>query len=233
MNKAKQLYELQEVDLEIQHKAEVLTQVKSQLGRDDDLVAARSALDTAKKQLADLEHQQKTEDWELDDLGSKIAAVEKKLYGGSMKNPRELTGFQQDLEMLKAQRGEREDKLLAIMMDVETAQQDVSRKSSEFAAVEKDWNENQQKLSNQQTELEAELAKLEQKRELIVGQTDSASLRLYEEMRRARQGQAVSKVMQGRCQGCRISLPMSDQQRARMGHELVQCSNCGRILYLS
>jgi predicted nucleic acid-binding Zn-ribbon protein len=233
MNKAKQLHELQEVDLEIQHKAEVLTQVKSQLGKDDDLVAARSAIDTAKKHLADLEHQQKTEDWELDYLGSKIAAVEKKLYGGSMKNPRELTGFQQDLDMLKAQRGEREDKLLAIMMDVETAQQDVSRKSSEFAAVEKDWNENQQKLSNQQTELETELAKLEQKRELIVGQTDSASLRLYEEMRRARQGQAVAKVMQGRCQGCRISLPMSDQQRARMGHELVQCSNCGRILYLS
>jgi predicted nucleic acid-binding Zn-ribbon protein len=233
MNKAKQLYELQEVDLEIQHKAEVLTQVKGQLGKDDDLVAARSAIDTAKKHLADLEHQQKTEDWELDDLGSKIAAVEKKLYGGSMKNPRELTGFQQDLEMLKAQRGEREDKLLAIMMDVETAQHDVSRKSSEFAAVEKDWNGNQQKLSNQQTELEAELAKLEQKRELIVGQTDSASLGLYEEMRRARQGLAVAKVMQGRCQGCRISLPMSDQQRARMGHELVQCSNCGRILYLS
>ena len=233
MNKAKQLYELQEVDLEIQHKAEVLTQVKGQLGRDDDLVAARSVLDTAKKQLADLEHQQKTEDWELDDLGSKISAVEKKLYVGSLKNPRELTGFQQELEMLKAQRGEREDKLLAIMMDVETAQQDVSRKTSDLAAIEKDWNENQQKLSNQQTELEAELAKLEQKRELIAGQTDSASLRLYEEMRRAKQGQAVAKVMQGRCQGCRISLPMSDQQRASMGHELVQCSNCGRILYLS
>jgi uncharacterized protein len=233
MNKAKQLYELQEVDLEIQHKAEVLTQVKGQLGRDDDLVAARSALDIAKKHLADLEHQQKTEDWELNDLGSKIATVEKKLYSGSMKNPRELTGFQQELEILKAQRGEREDKLLGIMIDVETAQQDVSRKTSEFAAIERDWNENQQKLSDQQTELEAELAKLGQKREIIAGQTDSASLRLYEEMRRARQGQAVAKVMQGRCQGCRISLPMSDQQRARMGHELVQCSNCGRILYLS
>ena len=121
MNKAKHLYELQEVDLEIQHKAEVLTQVKSQLGRDDELVAARSILDTAKKQIADLEHQQKTEDWELDDLRSKIAAVEKKLYGGSMKNPRELTGFQQELEILKAQRAEREDKLLTIMIDVESA----------------------------------------------------------------------------------------------------------------
>ena len=49
----------------------------------------------------------------------------------------------------------------------------------------------------------------------------------------ARPGRAVSKVVQGRCQGCRISISMSDQQRARMGNELARCSNCGRILYLS
>jgi predicted nucleic acid-binding Zn-ribbon protein len=138
MNKAKQLYELQEVDLDIERKTESLAQIKSQLGKDDDLVAARSALDTAKKHLADLEHQQKTEDWELNDLSAKIAVVEKKLYGGSLKNPRELTGFQQDLEILKTQRGEREDKLLALMMDVESLQQDVSLKKSEFEKIERE-----------------------------------------------------------------------------------------------
>lgn len=233
MNKAKQLYELQEVDLEIQRKTEALTQIKNQLGKDDDLVAARSGLETLKKRLDDLEHQQKMEEWELDDLGTKIAPVEKKLYDGSVKNPRELTGLQQDLELLKTQRGQREDKLLALMMEVEAAQQEVRQKGSEFVALEREWQENQQKLSQQKTELEEELAKLEQKRERLAGQTDSACLRLYEEVRRAKQGQGVAKVMQGRCQGCRISLPMSDQQRARMGHELVQCSNCGRILYLS
>ena len=109
MNKAKQLYELQEVDLDIEHKTQALTQVKSQLGKDDDLVAARAALDSEKKRLADLEHQQKTSEWELNELGSKISVVEKKLYGGSVKNPRELTPFQQDMEILKAQRAENED----------------------------------------------------------------------------------------------------------------------------
>jgi predicted nucleic acid-binding Zn-ribbon protein len=233
MNKAKQLYELQEVDLEIQRKTEALTQVKSQLGRDEDLVAARSGLEMLKKRLDDLGHQQRIEEWELNDLGAKIAPVEKKLYDGSVKNPRELTDLQQDLELLKTQRGQREDRLLALMMEVEAAQQEVEQKGNEFVALERQWQENQQKLLQQKTELEEELAKLEQKRELLAGQTDSACLRLYEEVRRAKQGQAVAKVMQGRCQGCRISLPISDQQRARMGHELVQCSNCGRILYLS
>lgn len=75
MNKAKQLYELQEVDLDIQRRTESLAQARSQLGKDDDLVAARSTYDTVKKHLADLEHQQKTEEWELTELGSKIAVV--------------------------------------------------------------------------------------------------------------------------------------------------------------
>jgi len=233
MNKAKQLYELQEVDLDIEHKTQALTQVRSQLGKDDDLVAARAALDTEKKRLADLEHQQKTEEWELNELGAKISAVEKKLYGGSVKNPRELTPFQQDLEILKGQRGGREDKLLALMMDVESLQQDVSLKKSELQKIEREWHENQQKLSQQQTELETELDQLQQKRNMLASQIDSDSLGLYEEVRRAKQGQAVAKVMQGRCQGCRISLSVSDQQKARMGQELAQCSNCGRILYLS
>jgi predicted nucleic acid-binding Zn-ribbon protein len=233
MNKAKQLYELQEVDLEIQRKTEVLAQVRSQLGKDDDLVAARSAYDTAKKNLADLEHQQKTEEWELNELGAKIAVIEKKLYGGSVKNPRELIPFQQDLEILKAQRAEQEDKLLALMMDVDSLHQDVGLKKSDFEKIERDWNENQQKLSQEKAELETESANLDQKRNLLAGQIDPDSLSIYEEVRRVKQGQAVAKVMQGRCQGCRISLPVSDQQRARMGQELVQCSNCGRILYLS
>ena len=233
MNTAKQLYELQEVDLDVERKTESLAQIKSQLGKDDDLVAVRSAFDTAKKRLADLEHQQKSEEWEVNDLGAKVAVVEKKLFGGSMKNPKELMAFQQDLELLKAQRSEREDKLLALMLDVDTAQQDVSQKSSTFAAAERDWQENQQKLSQQKLDLEAELGALGEKRKLLAEQIDSASLSLYEEVRRVKQGQAVAKVMQGRCQGCRISLPVSDQQKARMGHELAKCSNCGRILYLS
>jgi len=233
MNKAKQLYELQEVDLDIEHKTQSLTQVKSQLGKDDDLVAARAALDSQKKQLADLEHQQKTSEWELNELGSKISSVEKKLYGGSVKNPRELTPFQQDLELLKAQRSEREDKLLSLMMEVDSLQQDVRLKKGDFEKVEREWHENQQRLANQQAELEAELAELKQKRDMLASQIDAGSLNLYEEMRRAKQGHAVAKVVQGRCQGCRISLSVSDQQKARMGQELAQCSNCGRILYLS
>ena len=73
MTKANQLYELQEVDLSIERKTETLTQLRSQLGKDDDLVSVRAALDTARKHLADLEQQQHTAEWGVDDLGKKIS----------------------------------------------------------------------------------------------------------------------------------------------------------------
>lgn len=230
MTKAKQLYELQEVDLSIERKTETLTQSRSQLGKDDDLVSVRTALDTVRKHLAGLEQQQRTAEWGVDDLGKKIALEEKKLYEGSLKNPRELMNLQHEIELFKERRREQEEQLLAIMMEVDTNQQDVALKCSELEVMERDWQADQERLSREQTDLEADLAMLEQKREFLRGQTDSASLEGYEKLRQAKQGLAVAKVVQGRCEGCRISLPTSDQQRARAGHKLVACSNCGRIL---
>ncbi|HEY49027.1 MAG TPA: hypothetical protein G4O13_03170 [Dehalococcoidia bacterium] len=232
MSKVKQLHELQEIDLDIEHKNETLTQIKSRLGKDDDLISARLALDTARKRLAELEHQQRTAEWGVDDIGKKIAHEEKKLYDGSVKNPRELMSLQQEVEHLKEQHKQQEEQLLNLMLEVDAAQQDAARQSSELEEMDKAWHENQNQLSKEQAEIETELAALEQKREALVEQVDTAGLRTYEEIRKARQGLAVAKVVQGRCQGCRISLPMSDQQRARIGHELARCSNCGRILYM-
>lgn len=232
MSKTKQLYELQEIDLDIQHKTETLNQVKDDIGKDDDLVSARAALDTARKGLMDLEHQQRNAEWGVDELEKKIADEERKLYEGSLKNPRELMNLQQEIDHIKLQRREREDKLLAIMMEVDTAQQDVTKKNDEAETMNRDWEEEQKRLSKEQTELEADLSSLTQKREALVDLIDSTSLNTYEELRRVKQGLAVAKLVQGRCQGCRISLPVSDQQKARMGQKLATCSNCGRILYM-
>jgi predicted nucleic acid-binding Zn-ribbon protein len=232
MNRAKQLYALQEIDLDIQRKSETLTGVTAQLGKDAEVMAARATLDAAVKHLADLERQQRTGEWEVQELSAKTAAEEKKMVGGSVKNPRELMTLQQETDALKKKRAEREDQLLAIMLDVDDAQKDVNHKRSELDAVERGWQENQQRLSHDQAALEAELVALAQKRELALHQIEREALGVYESLRQAKQGLAVARVVRGRCEGCRISLPMSVQQRARTGLELATCSNCGRILHM-
>ncbi len=79
--------------------------------------------------------------------------------------------------------------------------------------------------------MQVELAALENKRREILNSVDRDTLSVYEGIR-SRKGQAVVKVEQGRCLGCRVSLSISELHHVR-GNAIVLCDNCGRILYLS
>lgn len=78
--------------------------------------------------------------------------------------------------------------------------------------------------------MEGYLSDLGQERQAVASEVTPQTLELYEGVK-SKKGQAVAKVEQGRCQGCRLNLPINEWQRARVG-DVVQCSSCGRILYL-
>ncbi|MCK4362635.1 MAG: hypothetical protein KAW13_05075, partial [Dehalococcoidia bacterium] len=229
----RQLYELQEVDLEIDVKREALSEVMGRLGQSEVLDQARLSLSGDEERLAELELSQRELEREVEDLRAKATASEEKLYGGTVKNPKELARLQEQVVNLQRKMRERDDKTLDIMSQVDTMQQKVSLKRGEVAKIEEDWQAEQASLSQQQAELGAALSTLEQKGKDLAARLDASSLELYQALRRKRQGRAVAKVEQGMCQGCRIALPMSELQRARIGQELVQCSSCERILYVS
>ena len=233
VNMARKLYELQEIDLEIDAKNEALTLVVSRLGDSEALAEARVSLATEEERLVELERSQRDVEREVEDLRSKVALLEEKLYGGSVKNPKELASLQEQVEHLKRKRRGQEDEVLGIMTEVEAMQKNLSLKSAEVSRIDEDWRAEQAALSGEQVELGAALADLDQKRKDLISRIDAASLELYQGLRRKRQGRAVAKVEQGMCQGCRIALPLNVLQRARIGQELVQCSSCERILYLS
>ncbi len=233
MSKGKQLYELQEVDLEIDAKRETLSEVMSRLGESEVLDEVRLSLARDEEKLVELQRTQKEVEREVEDLQAKAAMATDKLYGGTVKNPKELTSLQEQLSNFKRKIGEGDDKTLDIMSEVEAAQKEVSLKRSEVTKIEEEWQAEQASLSQEQTELSVALATLEPRRKELASRLDTLSLELYEALRQKRQGRAVAKLERGMCQGCRIALPMSELQRARMGQELVQCGSCERILYVS
>ena len=233
MSRGRQLYELQEVDLEIAAKKEALSLVENRLGESQALAEARISLAREEEGLAELQRNQRLGEWEVEDLRAKVALLEEKLYGGSVRNPKELASLQEQVENLKRRRRGLEDKVLDIMTEVETMQKKLSVKSGEAERIEENWREEQASLTREQAELSAALATLDQKREDLISRIDAPSLELYQALKDKRQGRAVAKVEQGMCQGCRIVLPMSELQRARIGQALVQCSSCERILYVS
>ncbi|HEY83437.1 MAG TPA: hypothetical protein G4O01_09180 [Dehalococcoidia bacterium] len=230
MGVAKELYQLQEVDLEIEAEERALNGMLSQLGDDSLLTQARNKLAAAERQLEELKRHQHEVEWEIDDLVSKITALEEELYSGRIKNPKELSSLQHEVEILKGKRGQLENEALEVMEQVETAGASIASGRRELEAQEAEWQRRQQQLSAEIESLKGKLANLKQKRERCLAGISPQVVEVYERLRKHK-GQAVVKVERGICRGCRISLPFGELQQARSGN-LVQCSSCGRILFL-
>ncbi len=130
MSGAKQLYQLQEVDLELESNEQALNQIVSQLGESQAVVRAQTEFTLAQQRLEELRRQQHSAEWEIDDLMNKLTAAEDKLYSGRIGNPKELTNLQHEVDGLKARRDQLEDKALEIMSQVELTEASVASKSS-------------------------------------------------------------------------------------------------------
>ena len=233
MNHIRQLFALQEIDLEVDARRNRLDALEAQLGESEDLLQARQAVEAQRDLLAELEKKQRELEWAIDDLTSKLEPEEKKLYGGSIKNIKELTALQLEVESRHKHKRELEDRLLDIMTHLEQAQQDLERCQKALETIQTAWESQQKDILAELGSLETELSALKQRRQAVVGEIPHPLLNLYESVRASRGGLAVVKAERGMCQGCRITLPTSDLQRARTGEMVVQCSSCARLLYVS
>jgi predicted nucleic acid-binding Zn-ribbon protein len=227
----RQLYQLQELDLEIEQEELSLSQKTDQLGNRDVLDEAQNRLDSERQRLDELRRQHRDAEAEVDDLLSKISATEEQLYSGKVTNPKELSGLQHEVAMMKDKSDELENKALEIIDQVEAAEASVTAATGEYGKLEAEWQLLQHQLSDEIEQLRKSLADLNEKRRKLAGQIDASALKLYEKIRQQKQP-AVAKVEQGICRACRISLSASALQRARSGQP-VQCGTCGRILYIS
>ena len=230
MSIVKQLYQLQEIELEFESNEQALAQIACQLGESQAVVRARTKLKLEQQHLEELRRQQHAAEWEIEDLVSKLTTAEGKLYSGRIKNPKELTNLQYEVGGLRVRRDQLEDKALAIMGRVELSTTSVDTLSNELKTLEAEWYSQQQQLSANMEQLKTILSDLKHKRQLLLVKIDPQAIELYQELRKQRR-QVVAKVEQGICRGCRISLPTTGLQRAR-GDSLVQCGSCGRILFL-
>ena len=231
MSLAKRVFELQQVEQLIQAGRKQLDEIDGRISRNEAFEQAKIKLSAAEKDLAGLDKQYKELDAEAETLRAQIEQVNDKLYGGKIKNPKELQGYEQEGNMLKANLSRKDDTLLELMEKIEAGKLATRKLKETHKSAETAWQAEKGELQVQADKLQVELAALENKRKEILNSVDRDTLSIYEGIR-ARKGQAVVKVEQGRCLGCRVTLSISELHHVR-GNAIILCDNCGRILYLS
>jgi predicted nucleic acid-binding Zn-ribbon protein len=228
---AKQLYELQEIDTDIEHTRQTLDIKKGQLGNRDVMDASSTHLANAHKALEELKHRRRDAEFELADAMSKISEAEKQLYGGKITNSKELSNLQHEINTLKALSDKLETKTLETIDKAEDQEKTVANLTANHRKIEETWGQEQKQVAADIELLNKTLANLTEQRQSVVTQIESTAVSLYEKVRRQKKP-AVSKVEQGICRACRISQSASTLQKAR-GGQPIQCGTCGRILFIS
>jgi len=225
------LHDLQEFDTRFSQATKRLISIESALGNRNPLKSREDAASHAQATLKDLRGQHRDTELAADSLRSKIQELEAKLYGGSVKSPRELQDMDQESKMLRGQLQALEDKLLETIASVEEAQEKAEEADGELKQAEAQWQREQKQLVQEKAERQGELIELKSKRQQVAQQVGPKEIQLYQRLLISKGGQAVSQVERGMCRTCHVVQPTHVLQRARAGREPALCNNCGRILF--
>src|SRR6266571_4095251 len=139
MTTAPDVLALQETDQALDRARARLTDVEAQMGESEELIAIRQDVAVREEVLTQLRSRLHDAEWSVDDARGKATEVEGKLYGGSIRNPKELTDLNADLSSLKAQVAKREDTLLGLLVEIEEAEALLGSEQTGLAEKEAVW----------------------------------------------------------------------------------------------
>ena len=233
MTSAKQLFDLQELDL-------ILNECRSRIDSIESHLNDRSHLDNLEFEIASLTESldelrttYAEQDAHNQKIQEKLQEEETKLYSGAIKNLRELEAIGKEAEALKEQSQAVDERLMEDMESIEALQSRLLSLEGELGDSEKQRQVDQVELGEEMSQLASRVKELESQRKSMASTIQPADLNRYEHLRSAKGGQAIAKVERGLCRGCLMALPTHQLQRVRSGRETVLCSSCGRILFVS
>jgi hypothetical protein len=230
--RAKLLYALQRVDLQLARKGRRYREIEANLGESKELHRARAALQAATEEHA---HWRKTlldRELETGSVSEKLRTDEARLYSGQISSPRELGDLQHETEYLKRRQADLEDHQLEAMISLEEATTQLAIANEEFVVVEAAWKADNADLVQEYDTLKQELAQLLAQRKKIVAHVPQGDISEYDSLRRLRKGVAVVAVQHAICTVCNVAVPQRDVDRAAQEDALYYCSGCDRILYV-
>jgi predicted nucleic acid-binding Zn-ribbon protein len=227
------LLALQELDTGIEAAERRLAAARSreELGPlRERVMAVETLLAGLSSRLSALRRDLKYAEQENQGIHAEIAANEKRLYGGQVRNPKEAAQLQSFVDSLRRRLGDGQEKAIELMLEIEPLEPRAAETEQQLASVRAELEAAGQELSRVEADLDARLPRMREERSLQASVLPAGLLSPYEALRTRRPGTAVvASIVDGKCTGCRVGLPFLTVREARSG-ALRTCDNCGRIL---
>ncbi len=124
-----------------------------------------------------------------------------------------------------------EDQQLALMEQSEAADRTVATAAEVLKRAKADADVQLQQFTTAESRLSAQLAEAEQNRSQAAAVIDPTVVIRYERILKNRGDKVIVDVERGVCGGCHMKLSRQDVINCQASREIINCPNCGRILY--
>jgi predicted nucleic acid-binding Zn-ribbon protein len=225
------LGQLNEIDLAIDALRARAAEITEALKEPVALQAARTAAATANAELARCRAVQAERESAQQKTAARLTQAEGRLYGGKVRNPKELEDAEKDVAQLRRQHAQAEDALLEALIASEAAAEAAAGAQRELAQRSAAWDATQAGLRAEQARLTERLAAERTRQAAARRAVPAGILHTYDTLRPRRAGRAVARPDGDTCAVCLVAVSPSRLEAAREGEELAYCENCGRILW--
>jgi len=225
-----QLISLQQIDLQLDTIDNAIKQEQDNVDQHSTMLSQReSDIEDLHEQINTLENERRTLDLEMSEELAHVKSRQSKMM--QVQTGREQTAILKEIEDGKRNIKEKEEKIVAIMEEVESLTAQITRQQELLKEETKSLAAETSKAKETIKGINKKKQDQDSKRKQHAKAVEEKLLNKYTILRERRNGLAVVSVIQGVCQGCFMSIPPQQFNTLLRGDRHLDCPICQRIMY--
>ncbi len=223
------LLRYQDIDHALQKIHARLTAIAETLADQSTLERARQALEQHQAEAKAARQAQKSLEFELDRVETKLKDTQTKLYGGAITNPRELQDLQAESKALKRRKSVLEDDLLDAMLTREEADAALEAAQAQEETTLADHQAQNETLQAERAQLKTEERALLQEMQALEEGLPPTVLESYRYLKSRTGGIPVAQLHGDTCSMCGVGVMKPTERKVHRGEE-AYCGGCRRLI---
>jgi predicted nucleic acid-binding Zn-ribbon protein len=225
-----QLISLQKIDLQLDTIDNTIKQEQDALEQQTAMLSQReSDIKDLHEQINALENERRTLDLEASEELAHVKSRQSKMM--QVQTGREQTAILKEIEDGKRNIKEKEEKIVAIMEEVESLTAQITRQEELLKEETKSLAAETTKTKDAIKTINKNKQEQDSKRQKYASEVEQKLLSKYNLLRERRNGLAMVNVIEGVCQGCFMSIPPQQFNTLLRGDRHLDCPICQRIMY--
>lgn len=206
--------------------------------------AQQVKMDQLNQQVNELSEQLKTAQAKAGTMESELAGIDERVNKlreqmNAVKTNKEYSAMLVEVNTLKADKGQLEEKALEVMSQVESLQTQLTELQAKTEDQKKIKALADKQLADRQAEVGDQLANLKAQREQAASHVPPDVLAVFDRLADNYDGEAMAPIIEEdrrrleyTCGGCYMQIPIERVNQLITQDQIVRCTSCSRILYI-